>query len=58
MPRATHNDTRTQTQTQIALDAAEAGGQYPLFIKLTNNMGAVLRKQELHEEVRVWRWLL
>lgn len=36
---------------QVALDAAEAGEQYPLYIKLTNNMGAVLRKQELHEEV-------
>lgn len=37
---------------QVALDAAEAGGQHALYIKLSNNMGAVLRKQELHEEVR------
>jgi hypothetical protein len=36
---------------QVALDAAEAGGQHALYIKLSNNMGAVLRKQELHEEV-------
>lgn len=35
---------------QVALDAAEASAQHPLFIKLTNNMGAVLRKQELHAE--------
>ncbi|KAF6257287.1 hypothetical protein COO60DRAFT_1524954 [Scenedesmus sp. NREL 46B-D3] len=35
---------------QVALDAAEAGGQHALYIKLSNNMGAVLRKQELHEE--------
>jgi hypothetical protein len=38
---------------QVALDAAEAGGQHALYIKLSNNMGAVLRKQELHEEVRL-----
>lgn len=37
----------------MALDAAEAGGQHALFIKLSNNMGAVLRKQELHQEVRL-----
>jgi hypothetical protein len=38
---------------QTALDAAEQGEQHALYIKLSNNMGAVLRKQELHEEVRV-----
>eukprot|EP00775_Hariotina_reticulata_P005761 gene5761-6001_t len=35
---------------QVALDAAEQGEQFALYIKLSNNMGAVLRKQELHEE--------
>jgi hypothetical protein len=43
---------------QVALDAAEAGGQHALYIKLSNNMGAVLRKQELHEEVRRVEYLL
>lgn len=36
---------------QVALDAAEAGDQHALYIKLSNNMGAVLRKQEQHTEV-------
>jgi hypothetical protein len=40
---------------QVALDAAEAGGQHALYIKLSNNMGAVLRKQELHEEVGTFK---
>ena len=34
----------------VALDAAESSKQYALFIKLSNNMGAVLRKLERHEE--------
>jgi hypothetical protein len=38
--------------SQVALDAAEKGDQHALYIKLSNNMGAVLRKQDLHEEVR------
>lgn len=41
--------TRNKIQT---LQAAEAGGQHALFIKLSNNMGAVLRKMESHEEAR------
>jgi hypothetical protein len=32
--------------------AAEAGSQWALFIKLSNNMGAVLRRMENHAEVR------
>jgi hypothetical protein len=40
---------------QVALDAAEAGSQHALYIKLSNNMGAVLRKQELHEEVGTFK---
>lgn len=38
---------------QVALDAAEKGDQHALYIKLSNNMGAVLRKQEMHAEVRL-----
>jgi len=57
----THGDHETKcvyhidmmpVSVQVALDAAEKGEQYPLYIKLSNNMGAVLRKQELHAEVR------
>ena len=45
-------DERTHRRGEVALDAADAAGQHALYIKLSNNMGAVLRKQELHEEVR------
>lgn len=41
--------------SQVALDAAEKGDQHALYIKLSNNMGAVLRKQEQHSEVCTWR---
>jgi tetratricopeptide (TPR) repeat protein len=34
----------------VALDAAESSKQYALYIKLSNNMGAVLRKLERHDE--------
>lgn len=43
----------TRTPQQVALDAAEKGDQHALYIKLSNNMGAVLRKQEQHAEVRL-----
>jgi tetratricopeptide (TPR) repeat protein len=35
-----------------ALAAAEAGGEWALYIKLSNNMGAVLRRMEDHEAGR------
>jgi hypothetical protein len=35
---------------QAALGAAEAGKNYALYIKLSNNLGAVLRKTESHQE--------
>ena len=35
-----------------ALEAAEAGGQWPLYIKLSNNMGAVLKRLQGHGEAK------
>ncbi len=35
-----------------ALDAAEASGELQLYMKLTNNMGAVLKKLEQMDEAK------
>lgn len=41
-----------QEAVATALDAAENSKQWALYIKLSNNMGAVLRRLEKHDEVR------
>ena len=41
-----------QGAVSTALSAAEASGQWPLYIKLSNNMGAVLKRLQKHGEAK------